>query len=115
MVMGASVGLESHEIFALQSDHGPSTTEMTQTGAVEAVECSGRSCLPMPSLGFDEPRYVTAGTLMGTEASAEEELPMKCVHPLDHSRENTEMIQIGDRVGAECHGSSPFPVIHPTG
>ena len=86
MVMGGSVGLESHEICAPQSDHRPSTTEMTQTGAVEAVECSGRSCLPTPSLGLNKPRYVTAGTLMGTEASAEEELPMKYAHPLDHSR-----------------------------
>ena len=115
MVMGASVELENLEICVLQLDHRPSTTEMTQMGAAVAVECSGLSCLPMLSLGFNEPRYVTAGTLMGMEVSVGEELLMNCVHPLEHLHKNTEMIRMGEGVGAKCHGGFPFLAIHPNG
>lgn len=115
MVMEVNVGLENHDYCVLLLDLKLGTTEMIQIAGLVVVECSGQSYLLMQNHGLEVFRYVIGGMQMEMEASVEEELHNLCVLLLENLLKNTEMIQIVDLEGAECHGSCLFLALHPSG
>ena len=109
------MGLENHGRCVLMLDTKPNTTEMTQTDGLVVVECNGQLSLLMLNHGLKVSRYVIVGMQMETVVNVEQRLQLHSVFQLELSLKNTEMIQIGDLVGAECHGNCLSLVIHPGG